>query len=527
MASTVNILAALRAKDYTTAQEGVSQLLNQKMQAALAQEKRTLGESLLFETAAVTFADVDALFKQVQVKLDAAREKELDHISTQDYPWAAGMTQAQKRDQLSQVNNRNIKLTDRKKYVAVDLVGSGGHFMVDKADGSIYGIKGYGQVHTGHRYGTVAQPQMRAIVTKLMGLWNSRYVTEALKPWSDSGGYGTCPKCKDQRVWLIEDPKTGGDICKVCFNKRYGKEYVIDPKRAAMEEAFNNIPTPPKPQDPKRHVPGAPTDWDKGFNGSDGWQIGAGGTERPFVKNGKWYLYCWNFKTKKHAYYSYKDDTFVDSIDEHCGVCPEDEIKKHLDEDYYVVIASADTGHTLFWTGKKWAHNPREAAEFHDRESAAKEAKKTGKSDAKPKLLHESVMPTSEVQRVYNEVGDVGETELLCGVRSLKVNQNGSVVSFVVNEANDLGLPIKHAGSPLKTNASINRDHAVRMFNAGMTPRDIANAFPAVFKVTDGDKLGQKYDYELGDGSGRLETSRLILKSAVDDAIRKFKAKKK
>ena len=41
-----------------------------------------------------------------------------------------------------------------RKYIKVD-VGSSGKYMVDTATGEIFGIKGYGQVHKGHRYGTL------------------------------------------------------------------------------------------------------------------------------------------------------------------------------------------------------------------------------------------------------------------------------------------------------------------------------------------------------------------------------------
>lgn len=78
--------------------------------------------------------------------------------------------------------------------------------------------------------------------------------------------------------------------------------------------------------------------------------------------------------------------------------------------------------------------------------------------------------------------------------------------------------------SSLVTNASLNRDAAVRMFKAGMSPADIARAFPKVFTCTDG-KLGQIYDSEIADGSGRLETRYTILKSAVDAAIKRHKSR--
>ena len=88
-------------------------------------------------------------------------------------------------------------------------------------------------------------------------------------------------------------------------------------------------------------------------------------------------------------------------------------------------------------------------------------------------------------------------------------------------------LPKRHAGSPLRTNASINRDSAVRCLKAGMTVEQIAAEWPEVFTVTvEGGtpKLGQKYDYELADGSGRFETNRMITAASVRAAIARRKA---
>lgn len=56
-------------------------------------------------------------------------------------------------------------------------------------------------------------------------------------------------------------------------------------------------------------VPGAPANWHTGF--SYPYQIGAGGTETPFIKEGKWYLRVWNCKDRKHYIYSYSDDLFL------------------------------------------------------------------------------------------------------------------------------------------------------------------------------------------------------------------------
>lgn len=46
------------------------------------------------------------------------------------------------------------KVTPGRVYTKVDFGGSG-KYMVENATGIIFGIKGYGQVHRGYRYGTL------------------------------------------------------------------------------------------------------------------------------------------------------------------------------------------------------------------------------------------------------------------------------------------------------------------------------------------------------------------------------------
>jgi len=46
------------------------------------------------------------------------------------------------------------RIKEGKKYDKVD-VGSSGKFMIEKDTGDIYGIKGYGVIHRGHRYGSL------------------------------------------------------------------------------------------------------------------------------------------------------------------------------------------------------------------------------------------------------------------------------------------------------------------------------------------------------------------------------------
>ena len=52
------------------------------------------------------------------------------------------------------IDNCKTKTKIGKRYTKVD-VGSSGKFMVENETGNIYGIKGYGVVHTGHFYGTL------------------------------------------------------------------------------------------------------------------------------------------------------------------------------------------------------------------------------------------------------------------------------------------------------------------------------------------------------------------------------------
>jgi hypothetical protein len=69
------------------------------------------------------------------------------------------------------------------------------------------------------------------------------------------------------------------------------------------------------------------------------------------------------------------------------------------------------------------------------------------------------------------------------------------------------------------TNAACNRAAAERAFAAGLTIQQIAAEWPDVWKLDREGKLGQKYDYELADGSGRKETNRRITEVSVDQAI--------
>lgn len=82
-----------------------------------------------------------------------------------------------------------------------------------------------------------------------------------------------------------------------------------------------------------------------------------------------------------------------------------------------------------------------------------------------------------------------------------------------------------HAGSPLFTNAHLNRVAAEKAYKAGVTMEQIAEFWPEVWqiKTENGRKvIGQRYDYELADGSGRYETRRLITEESVRECIAKY-----
>jgi hypothetical protein len=47
------------------------------------------------------------------------------------------------------------------------------------------------------------------------------------------------------------------------------------------------------------------------------WAVGCGGSETPFTKDGKRYLYVWNCQDRKHYYYCYDTDIFILDKDFH------------------------------------------------------------------------------------------------------------------------------------------------------------------------------------------------------------------
>ncbi len=48
-----------------------------------------------------------------------------------------------------------VKIVPGRKYIKVD-VGDSGKYMIEVDTGDIYGIKAYGVIHRGHKYGNIA-----------------------------------------------------------------------------------------------------------------------------------------------------------------------------------------------------------------------------------------------------------------------------------------------------------------------------------------------------------------------------------
>ena len=59
----------------------------------------------------------------------------------------------------------------------------------------------------------------------------------------------------------------------------------------------------------------------------------------------------------------------------------------------------------------------------------------TQKAADSRKKVNEATVSQHEVQRIYDEIGDLGETELLCGISDLRINQQGQVISYICEAA--------------------------------------------------------------------------------------------
>jgi hypothetical protein len=105
---------------------------------------------------------VDKLNKILKIAQDTSNKKE---VKKHRFSWQAGMSDADALKVL-QKQDHFLEIKDGPKYIKLDLYraherhSGSGVFMIEKSDGRIYGIKGYGTPNKipKHQYGTVAEP---------------------------------------------------------------------------------------------------------------------------------------------------------------------------------------------------------------------------------------------------------------------------------------------------------------------------------------------------------------------------------
>ena len=128
--------------------------------------------------APVTARDVqpllDKLNKILKTAQDISNKKE---VKKKTFRWQKDMSDAEALKVLQQ-QDHYLAIKDGPKYIKLDRVqaqdnrSSSGVFMIEKSDGRIYGVKGYGTPNKipKHQYGTVAEPATKrmAVTTAVL-----------------------------------------------------------------------------------------------------------------------------------------------------------------------------------------------------------------------------------------------------------------------------------------------------------------------------------------------------------------------
>ena len=117
---------------------------------------------------------VDKLNKILKTAQDISNKKE---VKKKRFKWQQGMRDAEALKVL-QKQDHYLAIKDGPKYIKLDRVqaqdnrSSSGVFMIEKSDGRIYGVKGYGTPNKipKHQYGTVAEPATKrmAVTTAVL-----------------------------------------------------------------------------------------------------------------------------------------------------------------------------------------------------------------------------------------------------------------------------------------------------------------------------------------------------------------------
>ena len=117
---------------------------------------------------------VDKLNKILKTAQDISNKKE---VKKKRFKWQQGMRDAEALKVL-QKQDHYLAIKDGPRYIKLDRVqaqdnrSSSGVFMIEKSDGRIYGVKGYGTPNKipKHQYGTVADPATKrmAVTTAVL-----------------------------------------------------------------------------------------------------------------------------------------------------------------------------------------------------------------------------------------------------------------------------------------------------------------------------------------------------------------------
>jgi len=134
------------------------------------QDKKRVNEA---SDSPVTVRDVQPLVDKINKILKKAQDiSNTKEVKKKRFKWQKDMSDAEALKVL-QKQDHALKIKDGPKYIKLDRVrvvddGSpSGVFVIEKSDGRIYGVKGYGKPNKipKHQYGTVADP-----ATKRMAL---------------------------------------------------------------------------------------------------------------------------------------------------------------------------------------------------------------------------------------------------------------------------------------------------------------------------------------------------------------------
>jgi len=142
--------------------------------AALKGKKRVQEAS----DSPVTVRDVQPLVDKLNKILKKAQDiSNTAEVKKKRYKWQQGMSDAEALKVL-QKQDHYLAIKDGPKYIKLDRVqaqdnrSSSGVFMIEKSDGRIYGVKGYGTPNKipKHQYGTVADPATKrmAVTTAVL-----------------------------------------------------------------------------------------------------------------------------------------------------------------------------------------------------------------------------------------------------------------------------------------------------------------------------------------------------------------------